>query len=72
LAAAYLASAPSGRPAVRSPARGLARRRGGGNSSRAFGPRPYPLAWTFAQVSLSVSVRLKTSCPGRESTSGQK
>ena len=31
-----------------------------------------PFAWTFAQVSLSVSVRLNTSAPGRESGSGAK
>ncbi len=38
--------------------------------------RPYPgwpaFDWTFAQVSLSVSVRLKTGLPGPESGSGQK
>ncbi len=33
---------------------------------------PYPRAWTFAHVSLSVSVRLNTSAPGRESVSAQK
>ena len=32
----------------------------------------YCRACTFAHVSLSVSVRLKTSCPGRESGSGAK
>jgi hypothetical protein len=29
-------------------------------------------AWTFAQASFSVSVRLNTGWPGRESGSGQK
>ena len=32
----------------------------------------YPFARSFAQVSLSVSVRLNTSAPGRESASGVK
>ena len=34
--------------------------------------RAYPFACTFAQVSLSVSVRLNTSASGVESTSGVK
>ena len=33
---------------------------------------PAARAWSFAQVSLRVSVRLKTSAPGAESGSGQK
>lgn len=50
---------PLGRSYIPTPARGQ-------TSTR------YPFACTFAQVSLSVSVRLKTSASGVESLSGQK